>query len=258
MAKKACDILNESLYGTSAEFEDFRPALVINCVFNSLLSYTNIFLNIITIHALRKTALLPKPLRRYDCLPHFSSNCLLEDLYSLKATQKPDGRTSNPRSTTGSSKWRLIKLFEASKVSSWNILRMYCVHDLLFAFVYSLFFTPGSLFKSNLLLRSFALYNYFVFPQLVFEPCYILLEDGTHSSHSRGHNARHRQSFQTIAFVMMNCCCKYKLLEISRLLNYADMRTIELSKPFDQVTQLLRNTTKIVLFSASGMFQNTL
>ena len=63
MATKVCDILNESLYGTSADFEDFRPALVANCVFNSFLSYTNIFLNIITIHVLKKTALLPKPLR---------------------------------------------------------------------------------------------------------------------------------------------------------------------------------------------------
>ena len=63
MAKNVCDILNESLYGTSADFEDFRPALVANCVFNSFLSYTNIFLNIITIHAIRKTVLLPKPLR---------------------------------------------------------------------------------------------------------------------------------------------------------------------------------------------------
>ena len=63
MAEKACHILNESLYGTSADYQDFRPALVANCVFNSFLSYTNIFLNIITIHAIRKTALLPKPLR---------------------------------------------------------------------------------------------------------------------------------------------------------------------------------------------------
>ena len=63
MATKVCDILNESLYGTSADFEDFRPALVANCVFNSFLSYTNIFFNIITIHAIRKTAFLPEPLR---------------------------------------------------------------------------------------------------------------------------------------------------------------------------------------------------
>ena len=63
MAKNVCDILNESLYWTSADFEDFRPALVANCVFNSFLSYTNIFLNIITVHTIRKTALLPKPLR---------------------------------------------------------------------------------------------------------------------------------------------------------------------------------------------------
>ena len=163
--------------------------------------------------------------RDYDCLPHCSSNCLLEDLYSLKATQKPDSRPSNPRSTTGSSKWRHIKLFEASKVSSWNILCMYCVLDLLFAFRYFLFFSHGPSFKSNLFIRSLALYSDFGFPQLVFEPCYILLEDETHSSHPHGHNARHRQSVQRIAFVMRNCCCKYKLLETSRLLSHADMRT---------------------------------
>ena len=40
-----------------------RPVLVANCVFNSFLSYTTIILNIVTIHAIRKTALLPKPLR---------------------------------------------------------------------------------------------------------------------------------------------------------------------------------------------------
>ena len=42
--------------------------------------------------------------------------------------------------------------------------------------------------------------------------------------------------------VMSNCCCKYKLLEISRLLSHADLRTIELSRTFHQVMQLLRNT----------------
>ena len=46
---------------------------------------------------------------------------------------------------------------------------------------------------------------------------------------------------------MSNCCCKYKHLEFSRLLTHADMCTIELSKTFHQVTQLLRNTIKIVL-----------
>ena len=69
----------------------------------------------------------------HDCLPHSGGNCLLEDLYSLKATQKPYSKPSNPRSTTGSSKWRPIKLFEASKVSSWKILCIYCVLDLLLA-----------------------------------------------------------------------------------------------------------------------------
>ena len=47
--------------------------------------------------------------------------------------------------------------------------------------------------------------------------------------------------------VMSNCCCRYKLLEISRLLSQADMHTTELSGTFCQVTQLLHNTTKTVL-----------
>ena len=63
MAENFCDVLNKSFYGTSADVEDFRPVLVANCVFNSFLSYTTIILNIVTIHAIRKTALLPKPLR---------------------------------------------------------------------------------------------------------------------------------------------------------------------------------------------------
>ena len=45
------------------DVKDFRPVLVTNCVFNRFLSYTTIILNIVTIHAIRKTALLPNPLR---------------------------------------------------------------------------------------------------------------------------------------------------------------------------------------------------
>ena len=63
MAENVCDILNESLSGTSANVRGFRPPLIAFCVFNSFLSYTTIILNIVTIHAIRKTALLPKPLR---------------------------------------------------------------------------------------------------------------------------------------------------------------------------------------------------
>ena len=46
---------------------------------------------------------------------------------------------------------------------------------------------------------------------------------------------------------MSNCCGKYKPLEVSTLLSHDDMRTIVLSRTFHLVTQLLRNTTKIVL-----------
>ena len=63
MAKNVSDLLNESFFGNSADVEGFRTSLVANCVFNSFLSYTTIILNILTIHAIRKTTLLPKPLR---------------------------------------------------------------------------------------------------------------------------------------------------------------------------------------------------
>ena len=63
MEENICNLFNEFFSGTSANVKDFRPALVANCVFNSFLSYTTIILNIVTIHAIRKTALLPKPLR---------------------------------------------------------------------------------------------------------------------------------------------------------------------------------------------------
>ena len=63
MAENVCDILKEFFFGTSADVDDFRPALVANCVFNSFLSYITIISNIATIHAIRKTILLPKPLR---------------------------------------------------------------------------------------------------------------------------------------------------------------------------------------------------
>ena len=63
MAENVCDILNEFFSGTSTDVKDFRPSVVANCVFNSFLCYTTIILNIVTIHAIKKTVLLPKPLR---------------------------------------------------------------------------------------------------------------------------------------------------------------------------------------------------
>ena len=63
MAENVCDILNEFFSGTSKDVKDSRPALVANCVFHSFLCYTTIILNIVTIHAIKKTVLLPKPLR---------------------------------------------------------------------------------------------------------------------------------------------------------------------------------------------------
>ena len=63
MEENIYNLFDEFFSGTSANVKDFRPALVAYCVFNSFLSYTTIILNIVTIRAIRKTALLPKPLR---------------------------------------------------------------------------------------------------------------------------------------------------------------------------------------------------
>ena len=63
MSKSSCEVLAQSLSSFS-ETEDFSSASKIaNCIFNSFLSYTAIMLNIVTIHAIRKTPSLPKTLQ---------------------------------------------------------------------------------------------------------------------------------------------------------------------------------------------------
>ena len=52
---------------------------------------------------------------------------------------------------------------------------------------------------------------------------------------------------ETPDWVVMSNYCKYKLLEISRMLSHADLHTIELSITFNQVTHLLCDTSRIVL-----------
>ena len=47
----------------NSEVEELRSTYIANCVLNSFLSYTAIILNIVTIHAIRKTSSLPKTLK---------------------------------------------------------------------------------------------------------------------------------------------------------------------------------------------------
>jgi len=42
------------------EFRDLRSAYIANCVFNTFLSYTAIMLNIVTIHAIKKSLVIVK------------------------------------------------------------------------------------------------------------------------------------------------------------------------------------------------------
>ena len=58
MKKAICELLLE--INPNA---DLRSTYIANCVFNNFLSYTAIMLNIVTIHAIRKTSSLPKTLK---------------------------------------------------------------------------------------------------------------------------------------------------------------------------------------------------
>jgi len=45
------------------ETDPLYSSYIVNCVFNAFSAYTAIMLNILTIHAMRKTSSLPKPLK---------------------------------------------------------------------------------------------------------------------------------------------------------------------------------------------------
>ena len=62
MKKSSCEVLAQ-YFSSGFKVEDFFSTIIANCVFNSFLSYTAIMLNIVTIHAIRKTSSLPKTLK---------------------------------------------------------------------------------------------------------------------------------------------------------------------------------------------------
>ena len=62
MRKSFCEILLR-YYPRISEVEDLYSTSIANCVFVSFLCYTAIMLNIVTIHAIRKTSSLPKTLK---------------------------------------------------------------------------------------------------------------------------------------------------------------------------------------------------
>ena len=62
MNKSLCEVLIQN-YPRLLDYEDLHSTFVANCVFNNFLCYTAIVLNIVTIHAIRKTPSLPKTLK---------------------------------------------------------------------------------------------------------------------------------------------------------------------------------------------------
>jgi len=62
MKKSLCEFLMQ-IFPKASVAEELRSTYIANCVFNSFLSYTAIMLNIVTIHAIRKTSSLPNTLK---------------------------------------------------------------------------------------------------------------------------------------------------------------------------------------------------
>ena len=62
MKKSFCETLLD-YYPTNSEVKELYWTLIANGVFNSFLSYTSIMLNIVTIHAIRKTSSMPRSLK---------------------------------------------------------------------------------------------------------------------------------------------------------------------------------------------------
>ncbi|XP_078346718.1 adenosine receptor A2a-like [Oculina patagonica] len=62
LRKSFCELLLQ-YFPKISEYEDLHSTFITNCVINSFLCYTAIMLNIVTIHAIRKTSSLPKTLK---------------------------------------------------------------------------------------------------------------------------------------------------------------------------------------------------
>ena len=62
MKKLLCELLRDYLPRDS-DVEDLYLTFIANCVFNSFLAYNAIMLNIVTMHAIRKTSSIPKTLK---------------------------------------------------------------------------------------------------------------------------------------------------------------------------------------------------
>ena len=62
MEKSPCELFSES-YPNVSEVENLRWTILVNLLFNSFLSYTAIMLNVVTIHAMRRTSSLPNTLK---------------------------------------------------------------------------------------------------------------------------------------------------------------------------------------------------
>ena len=63
MKEPSCQVHVLQYFPLPCEVEDFRSTYIANCVFNSFLCYSTIILNIVTIHAIRKTSSMPRTLR---------------------------------------------------------------------------------------------------------------------------------------------------------------------------------------------------
>ena len=63
MEKSSCELLSGSYPNYVSELENLRWTILVNLLLNGFLTYTTIMLNVVTIHAMRKTSSLPNTLK---------------------------------------------------------------------------------------------------------------------------------------------------------------------------------------------------
>ena len=81
-----------------SEAEEFSSTYIVNIIFNALLCFTAIMLNSVTIHAIRKTSSLPKPLRTLLvslAVSDLSVGLLVHPLYIARLTMGFEQNTDN-------------------------------------------------------------------------------------------------------------------------------------------------------------------
>jgi len=131
MKKSFCELLQQ-YYPEPSEAEDFYSTFIANCVFNSVLSYTAIMLNVLTIYAIRKTSPLPKTLKTLLlslAVSDVGVGLLVQPFYTSLLVKQL--RQSNPDCNTAKAFYIIAHIFfncSSSNVVAISVDRFLAIH----------------------------------------------------------------------------------------------------------------------------------